>query len=323
MGVTGGDAGSLGEDRGGALQAVRYMVTNLPTEQYCFLVAQFSALGLAFLFRWYLSPPQCGAPLRHSAACLLGLCLSLYCFGWLTLFLIGEVALGYLLLITTDPSRVHLYTLLVTMGYLTAFHVRRFITPYEDQIDFTVPLMVLTQKISKVAFEFHDGSLSADLSPSQRRLAIRVPPSPLSYASYTVGFLGLLAGPLCSYNDYQRFILGEERRRNPAVAVRRKLCLCSLLLAAHLTLSDRFSVSCDPHRSLIGRFLDLYLTAASRRPKYYFAWTLGETSRTVGPRPLGVDTSTFTTLTSQGLDTKTSRTLRPLGLKTYTSKNGY
>ncbi|MEE6526235.1 hypothetical protein FKM82_026733, partial [Ascaphus truei] len=60
------------------------------------------------------------------------------------------------------------------------------------------------------------------------------------------------------------------------VAVRRKLCLCSLLLAAHLTLSDRFSVSCDPHRSLIGRFLDLYLTAASRRPKYYFAWTLAD-----------------------------------------------
>ncbi|XP_063810726.1 lysophospholipid acyltransferase 2-like isoform X2 [Pseudophryne corroboree] len=209
---------------------------------------------------------------------MLGICLSIYCFGWLTMFLIGEVILCYLMLLMVDPRRVHMYTLLLTMFYLTFFHIRRYANPLVDDLDFTVALMTLTQKLSRVAFEYHDGSVRSDqsLSPSQTRLAIHAPPGILPYLSYTVGFLGLLAGPLCSFNDYQIFIHGEEKKRNPNVAVCKKLCLCSVLLAAHITLSDRFSVSSDPHRSVTGHFVNLYLTAASRRPKYYFAWTLAD-----------------------------------------------
>ncbi|KAG8451229.1 hypothetical protein GDO86_003461 [Hymenochirus boettgeri] len=215
---------------------------------------------------------------RHSVASILGICLSIYCFGWLTLFLIGEVALGYLLLLFCDARRVHVYTLMLTMGYLTLFHIERFLYPAKDQMDLTVPLMMLTQKISRLAFEFHDGNVQADkdLSPFQRRLAIWSLPSPLSYLSYTLSFLGLLAGPVCSYNDYQIFIQGEEKSGNPLVAVSRKLSLCCLLLVAHLVLSDRFSLSHDPDRSLISHYTDLYLMAVSRRPKYYFAWTLAD-----------------------------------------------
>ncbi|PIO25402.1 hypothetical protein AB205_0056830 [Aquarana catesbeiana] len=47
-----------------------------------FLVGQFSALILAFLFRYYLPPSQYGPRIRHGVASLLGICLSVYCFGW-------------------------------------------------------------------------------------------------------------------------------------------------------------------------------------------------------------------------------------------------
>ncbi|XP_053310430.1 lysophospholipid acyltransferase 2-like [Spea bombifrons] len=270
--------GHTGDSKDEPLEALLHMVTHLPAEQRIFLTGQLSALVLAFLFRWYLPPSTCGSNLRHTMALLLGICLSLYCFGWLALFLLGEVVLGYLLLLFADPRRVHVYTLLLTMGYLTIFHIRRFVYPAEDELDFTVPLMMLTQKISRVAFEFHDGTVRTDqsLSPSQRHLAIRSYPPILTYFSYTLGFLGLLAGPVCSFNDYQIFIQGAEKWKNPGAAVCKKLCLCSFLLAAHLMLSDRFILSDDPHHSLIGRYFYLYLAAFSRRPKYYFAWTLAD-----------------------------------------------
>ncbi|OCT94406.1 hypothetical protein XELAEV_18012077mg [Xenopus laevis] len=178
--------------------------------------------------------------------------LLIYQQNRLSLFLVGELTLGYLLLLLADSRRVHVYTLFLTMGYLTLFHIQRFLYPAEDQMDFTVPLMMLTQKISRVAFEFHDGHIQTEkpFSSLQRHLAIRTLPSPLSYVSYTLGFLGLLAGPVCSYNDYQIFIHGSEKAGNPNVAVSRKLSLCCLLLAGHLVLSDRFSISADPDRSV-------------------------------------------------------------------------
>ncbi|KAM8977417.1 lysophospholipid acyltransferase 2-like [Pelodytes ibericus] len=272
------DTGYAWKNERGPLEAVSHMVVNLPTEQRIFLTGQLSTLVLAFLYRWYLPPSTCGSNLRHSVAFLLGICLSIYCFGWLSLFLLGEVVIGYLLLLIADPRKVHVYTLLITMGYLTVFHIRRFAFPAEDELDFTVPLMMLTQKISRVAYEYHDGIVRSEqsLSPSQRRLAIQSRPSLLTYFSYTLGFLGLLAGPVCSFNDYQIFIHGAEKWRNPGAAVCRKLCFCSLLLAAHLTLSERFLLSYDPNRSLIGSYMYIYLAAISRRPKYYFAWTMAD-----------------------------------------------
>ncbi|XP_053563010.1 lysophospholipid acyltransferase 2 [Bombina bombina] len=263
---------------GHILGAVSHLLTELPAEQRIFLTGQISALILAALFRCCLPPSRCSPQLRHTVASILGISLSIYCFRWLTLFLVGEIVLGYLMLLVVDSRRVHAYTLLMTMGYLTFFHIRRYITPDGDQLDFTVPLMMLTQKISKVAFEFHDGCVTKEqsLSPSQRQLAIRSLPDIISYLSYTLGFLGLLAGPLCSYNDYQIFIRGEQKCGNPTVVVIKKLCFCCILLAAHLFLSDRFSLSDDPQRFVGLHFLDLYLTAGSRRPKYYFAWTLAD-----------------------------------------------
>lgn len=37
-------------------------------------------------------------------------------------------------------------------------------------------------------------------------------PSLLEYVSYTCNFMGILAGPLCSYKDYVAFIEGRSYR---------------------------------------------------------------------------------------------------------------
>ncbi|XP_077151752.1 membrane-bound glycerophospholipid O-acyltransferase 2-like isoform X3 [Ranitomeya variabilis] len=202
---------AAGQPHAAPLHLVRQMLRTLPTEQRLFLIGQLSALILAFLFRYCLPPSHCGPRVRHGVATLLGICLSAYCFGWLTVFLVGEIILSYLMLLVVDPRRIQIS-----------------------------------------------------------------PPGILPYLSYSVGFLGLLAGPLCSFNDYQLFIHGEQKNQNPNVAVFKKLWLCCFLLAAHIMLSDQFTLSNDPNNSVPYLFLELYMTAASRRPKYYFAWTLAD-----------------------------------------------
>ncbi|KAG8588612.1 hypothetical protein GDO81_006037 [Engystomops pustulosus] len=76
-----------------------------------------------------------------------------------------------------DPRRIQIYTLLITMVYLTFFHVRRYANPFVDELDFTVALMTLTQKMSRFAFEYHDGTVRSyqSLTPTQKSLAIKRP----------------------------------------------------------------------------------------------------------------------------------------------------
>lgn len=49
-------------------------------------------------------------------------------------------------------------------------------------------------------------------------------PSLLEYFSYNCNFLGILAGPTCSYNDYMAFIEGDPRRHRDQGADRKSSC---------------------------------------------------------------------------------------------------
>ncbi|XP_060222271.1 lysophospholipid acyltransferase 2 isoform X4 [Meriones unguiculatus] len=164
------------------------------------------------------------------------------------------------------------------------------------------PMMIITQKITSLAFEIHDGMFRKDeeLTPSQRGLAVRRMPSLLEYVSYTCNFMGILAGPLCSYKDYITFIEGrpshvaqssengkEEQQHeradpSPNAAVTEKLLVCGLSLLFHLTISSLLPVeyNIDEHfratASWPARATYLYVSLLAARPKYYFAWTLAD-----------------------------------------------
>ncbi|XP_030075339.1 membrane-bound O-acyltransferase domain-containing protein 2 isoform X2 [Microcaecilia unicolor] len=188
------------------------------------------------------------------------------------------------------------------MSYLSIFQVVRLLKSSEGSSDFTVPMMILTQKITKVAFELHDGTARKpeSLSPSQTSRALRKFPSPLEYLSYNFNFMGILAGPLCSYNDYVAFIEGRHYQRSgdsehvkengvqrrpepsPTNAVLEKLATCFLILGIHIAVSRAFPVDYNTEESfletasLLHRLFYLYISLAACRPKYYIAWTLAD-----------------------------------------------
>ncbi|KAF3826927.1 hypothetical protein GH733_006073 [Mirounga leonina] len=139
-----------------------------------------------------------------------------------------------------------------------------------------------------------------ELTSSQRGLAVRRMPSLLEYLSYNCNFMGILAGPLCSYRDYITFIEGRAHHRappgasgkedmpceraepSPNVAVIQKLLVCGLSLFFHLTISKTLPVeyNIDEHfqatASWPTKVVYLYVSLLAARPKYYFAWTLAD-----------------------------------------------
>lgn len=74
------------------------------------------------------------------------------------------------------------------------------------------PLMIITQKVTTLAFSIHDGVYrnEAELSKSQQYHAVRKLPSALEYFAYVLHFQGLMAGPLVFYRDYIEFIEGSH-----------------------------------------------------------------------------------------------------------------
>ncbi|KAJ7398797.1 hypothetical protein BTVI_121111 [Pitangus sulphuratus] len=196
------------------------------------------------------------------------------------------------------------YCFVFALGYLTVCQITRvYIFDYgQYSADFSGPMMIITQKITSLAFEIHDGMFrkNEDLTPSQRCLAVRRMPSLLEYLSYNCNFLGILAGPLCSYKDYITFIEGrsyqlqqseangkedtkyEQTDPSPNIAVAQKLLICGLSLLFHMTITKTLPVEYNIDENFRAtaswpvRFFYLYVSLMAARPKYYFAWTLAD-----------------------------------------------
>ncbi|XP_034152817.1 lysophospholipid acyltransferase 2b [Esox lucius] len=280
-------------------------IINLPLDQVNFVVCQLFALLTAFWFRLYLHPSKTSPFIRHVVATLLGFYFALFCFGWYALHFLVQSGLTYGIMILTGVEHMHKYCLVVSLGYLGFCQITRvYVFDYGMySADFTGPMMVITQKITSLAFEIHDGMCRKEeqLTPNQRILAIRRMPSLLEYFSYNCNFMGILAGPTSSYNDYIAFIEGTPCRRHadhqintkavgrhkhtdpsPNIEVVRKLATCFLSLMVFLSVCKVFPVERNISDDFIAttpfyaQVVYLYLSMLTTRPKYYFVWTLAD-----------------------------------------------
>nr|XP_046228917.1 lysophospholipid acyltransferase 2b isoform X3 [Scatophagus argus] len=172
-----------------------------------------------------------------------------------------QSGLTYGIMILTGVEHMHKYCLLVALSYLSLCQITRvYVFDYGMySADFTGPMMVITQKITSVAFEVHDGMARNEehLTPGQKILAIRRMPSLLEYFSYNCNFMGILAGPTSSYNDYIAFIEGDPLRHRDQEGDRKA--------------NSKLRQS-EPSPNVVY----LYLSMLTTRPKYYFVWTLAD-----------------------------------------------
>ncbi|XP_017868066.1 PREDICTED: lysophospholipid acyltransferase 1 [Drosophila arizonae] len=183
-----------------------------------FLVCQISALFLASLFRSWLHPSKVSYEVRHVFALSLGLAFGYFCFGQQAIHIAGLPAICFIVIRTQDPRIVQRSVLLVAMGYLLCVHLMRQIYDYGSYaLDITGPLMIITQKVTSLAFSIHDGFVrkDEDMTKAQQYHAIRKMPSALEYFSYVWHFQSLMAGPLVFYKDYIEFVEGCNLLKRP------------------------------------------------------------------------------------------------------------
>ncbi|XP_060705863.1 lysophospholipid acyltransferase 1 isoform X2 [Hemiscyllium ocellatum] len=251
---------------------------NVPLDQVNFAVCQLFALFAAFWFRLYLSPSRAGVVVRHVVITMLGIYFAIFCFGWYSLHIFIEVSLCYCIMITANVSNIHR------------------------------PLMIVTQKITSLAFQMHDGlgRKEEELTVEQRRLAVSSRPTLLEYCSYHLNFLGILAGPASNYKDYIAFIEGnhidmkliEEHWKqkgfskfpdpSPLRAVANKMVITFVCLVWFTLITKNFPISYNvddkfiSEASFFRKLCYLFLSVHASRPKYYFAWTLADAVNNAG-----------------------------------------
>ncbi|XP_015442774.1 lysophospholipid acyltransferase 1 isoform X3 [Pteropus alecto] len=186
----------------------------IPLDQVNFVACQLVALFAAFWFRIYLSPGKTSPEARHAFATIFGIYFVIFCFGWYSVHLFVLVLMCYGIMVTASISNIHRYSFFVAMGYLTICHISRIYIFHYGILttDFSGPLMIVTQKITTLAFQIHDGlgQRAEDLSAEQHRLAVKVKPSFLEYLSYLLNFMSVIAGPCNNFKDYIAFIEGRH-----------------------------------------------------------------------------------------------------------------
>ncbi|XP_054636805.1 lysophospholipid acyltransferase 1 isoform X2 [Dunckerocampus dactyliophorus] len=233
-----------------------------PLDQVNFLACQLFALLAAFWFRVYLSPHHSNPLVRHAVATLLGITFLIFCFGWYSAHIMIVVLANYLIIIQADISNVHRYSMVIAMGYLTVCQVSRvFIFNYGIlSTDFSGPLMIVTQKITTLAFQLHDGMCkkAEQLTSEQKLLSINVRPSLIEYLSYNLNFLSVLN------------------------AVCQKLLVCCacmlffLIITRSLPITHNVHPDFVDHAPFVTRLTYAFFSIQAARPKFYFAWTLAD-----------------------------------------------
>lgn len=274
----------------------------LPIDLVNFLIAQVAALCLARMFR---KPLKFASPeIRHIVCLVSGLMMGYFCFGRQSIHLSMLPMLSYVLLKTVPHHLMGNVILAASMLYLSCLHVHRQIYHTGDcTLDITGPLMVITQRVTSLAYLIQDSFMSKEINanntgnPSDDFVRIDKVPSPLEYFAYTLAFQSLMCGPVVFYSDYIKFIEGARIDENektktasepsPRRAVFFKVAGSVAAALLYLSLENKYPLTVledltDPtsevSRSWSAVYLlwYAYLSSLVVRCKYYHAWLLSE-----------------------------------------------
>ncbi|XP_025836121.1 lysophospholipid acyltransferase 2 isoform X2 [Agrilus planipennis] len=279
-------------------------LTGINVDQVNFLISQFVALALASLFRTVLHPSKTNSATRHGFGLIVGLIIGYFCFGTQAIHLAGLPALCYIVIRTQSPEIMQRMVLAVALLYLSAIHLHRQMYDYGSySLDVTGPLMVITQKVTSLAFNIHDGLTrkEVDLSKNQKYYAVRRMPTALEYFSYALNFPALMAGPAIFYRDYMDFIDGksfmtvtsngtiDKKNQDKTVVIEPspiKVCfqkailslICAFIYIKFTPMFPIASLKDDDfeNKSLTYKFVYLHMVTMLVRFKYYFAWLLSD-----------------------------------------------
>ncbi|OXA57729.1 membrane-bound O-acyltransferase domain-containing protein 2 [Folsomia candida] len=254
--------------------------TSLSIDQINFIACQFLAVILSFILKKYVKHPR--ARLMY---CLIsGICICNFCFGVQIFHVLISAGLSFVLIrYCCRSTYMPWYVFIVSMLYLAWLHMRRQFLAPGYSLDITAPLMVLTQKVTSLAFAINDGKKQkADKKNSEleKAYAISEVPDALEFWSYIFQFQSMLAGPLVFFKDFRQFIYYDESPSS-VVVVLKKLFGSIFFALLYLKVAPSYNISHLREEEFLQRafwnkIVFIHVSTSLERSKYYHAWILSD-----------------------------------------------
>ncbi|CAH3196510.1 unnamed protein product [Porites evermanni] len=267
--------------------------TGFSTDKISFLFCMLLCVPLGLVFRLVLHPSKVSPTTRRVTGLVWGVALVVFCFGWESLILFGLSAVYYILTAVVNPTVVHRYVFIAAMGTLSVAHLYRQIANYgAHAVDFSGPLMLIVQRVIYIAYNLHDGFVTDEnkLTDEQKREKLKKVPSLLEYFSYIFHYSMILAGPLCTFKEFNDFIDGSdirpkrpgEKEPSPLVDVIRKLSSGFLCVFILFFTEDDYPIlrNADPQflstQPFYWRVIYGWISATVAKLRYSFAFKVSE-----------------------------------------------
>ncbi|GMR33669.1 hypothetical protein PMAYCL1PPCAC_03864, partial [Pristionchus mayeri] len=257
----------------------------LPVDKINFVGCMVLSIPFALVYSRVLGKASERA--RQIYPMVIGMAYCWLCFGSAIKHLLANCLVSYALMYVAPAKHIHWLVFTFSMSYLTWVHFYKwqYITNYT--IDITGPIMVCVQRMTTLAFSLHDGLVKKEeeLSPLQKREAIKRVPGLLPYLSYIFHFQSILTGPLSYFSDYVNFTRGthvikNEKGEMPDAtneAITKLLkALCFMLIIAFIEPIFPPSEILRTDLHPITWLCYFYFCMSFHRIPYYFAWTFAD-----------------------------------------------
>jgi hypothetical protein len=171
--------------------------------------------------------PTSMVTLRHVFAGSVGMAMCFLCFRWEAMHLVIQTFVTYLIIVFGGKRQQDI-ALWYCIAHLSLSNLYHRIYHFNDySLNVNGPLMVMTQKLSQLAFSVYDGQMSrtekekalmgkkTELDRGGKaalamfeELGVKNVPSLLEVFGYSFNFWGVLLGPNHQYVDYKQLIEG-------------------------------------------------------------------------------------------------------------------
>eukprot|EP01114_Cavostelium_apophysatum_P014464 TRINITY_DN3766_c0_g1_i1.p1 TRINITY_DN3766_c0_g1~~TRINITY_DN3766_c0_g1_i1.p1 ORF type:complete len:458 (+),score=43.09 TRINITY_DN3766_c0_g1_i1:212-1585(+) len=231
---------------------------------------------------------------KHCFSLLSGLFLAFFMFGWDSLhFFVSSTVV--LLIVRTLNWRISPYiAFFYCLVHLSYGHLCRMQHSYLIYtIDWSLPQMMLTCKLTSFAWDYHDGQIPEEKTDraAKKRGRIDQLPSLLEYYGWVFFFVGFLSGPFPYFNDYSVFTnrsMFKETNGEIPTSYRSTLGKILLVLVSFVgvklngTYNEMYTTQPEfMEFSFINRMLYIWLSVELGFCKYYFVWSMGEAAANV------------------------------------------
>lgn len=235
-----------------------------------------------------------GPPAKNLYAALTGVILSYLSFGFSSnLHFLVPMSCGYASMVLYR-QRCGLVTFVLAMGYLIGCHVYYMSGDAwkEGGIDATGALMVLTLKVISCSINYNDGILKEeDLRDAQKKNRLLKLPSITEYFGYCLCCGSHFAGPVFEIKDYLNWTENKgiwtpsDKGQSPSPywPALRAILQGAICMGLYLYLVPQFPLTrfTEPIYQEWGFWKRIgyqYMAGFTARWKYYFIWSVSESS---------------------------------------------